>query len=42
MTQWKDNIKPKVITKIGQVIEPIKAPKNIKNGWKINVKNKVS
>ena len=29
LTQFKDNIKPKVIKKVGQVIEPIKAPKKI-------------
>jgi U3 small nucleolar RNA-associated protein 14 len=32
MTQWKDNIKPKVVTKIGQVIEPIKSSEEYKNG----------
>lgn len=29
LTQFKDNIKPKVIKKVGQVIEPIKTPKKI-------------
>lgn len=29
LTQFKANIKPKVITKVGEVIEPIKLPKRI-------------
>jgi U3 small nucleolar RNA-associated protein 14 len=29
LNQFKSNIKPKVITKAGQVIEPIKLPKKL-------------
>lgn len=29
LTQFKANIKPKVVTKVGEVIEPIRAPKKI-------------
>ncbi len=29
LTQFKANIKPKVITKVGEVIEPIKLPRKI-------------
>jgi len=29
LTQFKANIKPKVITKVGEVIEPIRAPKKV-------------
>lgn len=29
LTQFKANIKPKVITRVGEVIEPIRAPKRM-------------
>lgn len=32
LTQFKSNIKPKVITKVGQIIEPIKMPRKITKG----------
>ena len=31
LTQFKDNVKPKVITKAGQVIEAARLPKKIQN-----------
>jgi len=32
MNQFKDNIKPKVITKVGQVIAPARLPRKMENG----------
>lgn len=29
LTQFKSNIKPKVVTRVGEVIEPIRAPKRV-------------
>ena len=34
LNQFKSNIKPKVITKAGQVIEPIRLPRHIEKGKK--------
>lgn len=34
LTQFSANIKPKVITKAGQVIQPINMPKTIERGKK--------
>lgn len=34
LTQFRTNVQPKVVTKAGQVIEPIKMPKRLEKGKK--------
>lgn len=34
LTQFKANVQPKVVTKAGQVIEPIKMPKRLEKAKK--------